>query len=97
MHGSGVSYIKLNQVKSELQNRRISNIECRMSKAGIARAAQAIAPRVAGSFPKKIGYIPSIFEIHYSIFVIRCFRVSFPMNLAVFWASGWLLSSMQVY
>jgi len=48
-----------------------------MSKGGIARAAQALAPRVAWSFSEKTGYIPSIFEIHYSIFVIRFFTVSF--------------------
>ena len=50
-----------------------------MSKGGIARAAQALAPRVAWSFSEKIGYIPSIFEIHYSIFVIRFFTVSFSI------------------
>jgi hypothetical protein len=59
-----------------------------MSKGGIARAAQALAPRVAWSFSEKIGYIPSIFVIHYSIFVIRFFRVSFSIKLAVLLASG---------
>jgi hypothetical protein len=39
--------MKLHQVKSEPQN-----IEYRMSKDGIARAAQALAPRVAKSFLK---------------------------------------------
>jgi hypothetical protein len=37
--------MKLHQVKSEPQN-----IEYRMSKGGFARAAQALAPRVAQSF-----------------------------------------------
>jgi hypothetical protein len=40
--------MKLHQVKSEPQN-----IEYRMSKGGFARAAQALAPRVAQSFFKK--------------------------------------------
>jgi hypothetical protein len=45
------------------------------------------------SLIKKIEYIPSTFDIHYSILVrlwrIRFFRVSFLIKLAAFLASGW--------
>jgi len=39
-------------------------------------------------FIKQIEYIPSIFDIHYSIFDILFFYVSFLIRLAVFLASG---------
>jgi len=46
------------------------NIEYRMSKGEIARAAQALAPRVALSFLAKIDRIP-YFDVLYSLFDIR--------------------------
>jgi hypothetical protein len=39
-------------------------------------------------FLKKTEYITSTFDIHDSIFDIRFFKVSFPIRLAVFLASG---------
>jgi len=40
------------------------------------------------SFNKKIEHIPSTFDIHYSIFDIRFFRVSISIKLAAVQASG---------
>jgi hypothetical protein len=42
----------------------------RISKCGFARAAQALAPRVAQSILNKTEYITSTFDIFYSIFDI---------------------------
>jgi hypothetical protein len=42
--------MKLRQFKKRTAEPK--NIECRMSKDGIARAAQALAPRVAQAFLK---------------------------------------------
>jgi hypothetical protein len=63
-------------------NRRISIIEYRMSKNGIARAAQALAPRVAKSFLKQTEYIHSMFDVGGS-------SVSFSINLTAFLAGSW--------
>ena len=57
-----------------------------MSKGGIARAAQALAPRVALSFLRSIEYLPLIFDIHDSIFYIF-FKVFFDQT-GRFAASG---------
>ena len=49
----------------------MSNVECRMSKDGIARAAQALAPRVAQAFLKNRQNTflrHSLFDIRYSLF-----------------------------
>jgi len=67
-----------------------------MSKGGFARSALALAPRVAQSFFKinhstqrlMTGRIHP-FDIHYSIFDIRFFRVSFSIRPAVFLAGDW--------
>ena len=40
-------------------------------------------------FFKQTEFIPSIFDIHYSIFDILFFRISFSIRLAAFLASGW--------
>jgi len=49
-----------------------------MSKGGFARAAQALAPRVAQSLLiKKTEYLPSKFDIQYSLFDIRFFEFLF--------------------
>jgi hypothetical protein len=40
-----------------------------MSKDGIARAAQALAPRVAKSFLKQTEYIHSTFDVGRSMFI----------------------------
>jgi hypothetical protein len=40
-------------------------------------------------FIKSIEFLPSTFDIQYSIFDIRFFRVSFSIKLAAFLASGW--------
>jgi len=67
--------VKLHQVKSEPQNRRISNIECR--RVGSLRSVIFY----------KIDRIP-YFDIRYSLFDILFFRVSFPIRLAVLLARG---------
>jgi hypothetical protein len=54
-------------------NRRISNDEGRMTKDGLARAAQALAPRVAKSFLKQTEYIHSTFDVGRSMFDVHEF------------------------
>jgi hypothetical protein len=74
--------MKLHQVKSEPQNRRISNNECR--RVGSLRSV----------IFHKIDRIPyfdirhSTFDIHYSIFDIPFSGVSFLIRLAAFQARG---------
>jgi len=51
--------MKLHEVKSEPQNRRMSNIECR-----------------------RMEYIPSTFDIHYSTFDILFFKISLSIGMA---------------
>jgi hypothetical protein len=51
-----------------------------MSKGGIAALCLL--------YFKMIEYLTSTFDIHYSIFDIRFFRVSFPIKLAALQASG---------
>jgi hypothetical protein len=62
-------------------NRRISIIEYRMSKDGIACAAQALAPRVAKSFLKQTEYIHSMFDVGRSMFDVHqfLFRLDWPL------------------
>ena len=44
--------------------------------------------RFAQSFLKRTEYITSIFDIHYSIFDIRFFKVPLSIKLTAFQASG---------
>ncbi len=66
--GIAKTRMKLHQVKSEPQNRRISNIECR--RVGSLRSVIFY----------KIDRIP-YFDIRYSLFDIRFFRVSSMIRL----------------
>ncbi len=52
-----------------------------MSKDGIARAAQALAPRVAKSFLKQTEYIHSMFDVGRSMFEVQQFllRSDWPL------------------
>jgi hypothetical protein len=54
--------------------------EYRMTKDGIARAAQALAPRVAQSFFKQTEYIHSTFDVGRSMFDVHqfLFRLNWP-------------------
>jgi len=63
--------MKLHKVKKRTAEPQ--NIEYRMSKDGIASL---------NLFLKLTEYITSKFDIHYSKFDIRFFRVSFPIKLA---------------
>jgi len=54
-----------------------------MSKDGIARAAQALAPRVAKSFLKQTEYIHSTFDAGRSMFDVHQFL--FRLNRPFFW------------
>ena len=66
----------------------ISNNEYRISKDGIARAAQALAPRVAKSFFNQIGYIHSTFDVGRSMFDVHQFL--FRFDRPFFWPAAGL-------
>jgi hypothetical protein len=63
----------LTQQPVKTANRRISNVVYQISKGGIARAAQALAPRVAQFFFKTAG-------VHG--FDVRCSYISFSIKAA---------------
>jgi hypothetical protein len=66
----GVAHVKLHKIKKG----EPQNIEYRMPKAGIARAAQTLAPRVAKSFLKQTEYIHSTSDVERSMFDVHQFR-----------------------
>jgi hypothetical protein len=65
-------------LNSEPQNSRISNR--RISKGGFATLSL---------FYKKIEYLPSTFDIRYSLFDIRFLKFLLLIKLAAFQAGGW--------
>ena len=85
-------YMKLHEVKSEPQNRRMSNVECRRAESlrsvfiKIDRSTLSFDPEaLEGKLTTgRIHY----FDIRHSSFDIRFFKVSFSIRLVAIQASG---------
>jgi len=74
----------LTNLKSEPQNRRMSNVE------GWVRFAQSFFYKIDRSTQKLTTGRIHYFDIRYSLFDIRFFKVSFWIRLATFQIVGWV-------
>jgi hypothetical protein len=75
--------MKLHEVKSEPQNRRMSNVECRR-----AESLRSVFFKIDRSTQKLTAGRIHYFDIRHSSFDIRFFKVSFSIRLAAIQASG---------